>query len=91
MLLFTIVGMSVHAIFMFKREILFDRKTFSVLLLISFLLFGLFYLIRELATPSILLKDLKCIYRGIFGQDAKDTYHSMDLKLMKDGLFNFLF
>jgi hypothetical protein len=102
--LFTVVGMSVHMIFMFKREILFNRKTFKILLLTSLLPFGLFYLIRELTIPTkglemllvpflalIVFWVMASIYRGIFGKDAKDTYHSMDLKLMKDGIFNFLF
>lgn len=103
-LLFTLVGMSVHGIFMFKREILFDRRTFRILLLISFLIFCLFFLVKELTTnikgvEMLLVPFLALLvfwvmancYRGIFRQDAKDTYHSMDLKLMKDGIFNFLF
>jgi hypothetical protein len=104
MFLFTIVGISVHAIFIFKREILFERRTFRVLLLISLIIFSLFYLLRELTTPIkglemllvpflslIVFWVMTSIYRRIFAEDAKDTYYSMDLKLMKDGIFNFLF
>ncbi len=101
---FTIIGVSVHLIFLFKRELLFDQRTFKILLMVSFSLFLIFFLIRENSTPAKGLETLlvpflalivfwvmKNIYKGFFRQDAKDTFYSMDLKLMRDGVFNFLF
>jgi hypothetical protein len=96
--------MSVHTIFLAKREILFDKRKFRILLVISLVFVGLYYIIRGL---DIYIKSIEgllvpffallvflgmtTIYRKIFGQNAKDSFHSMDLKLMKDGIFNFLF
>jgi hypothetical protein len=103
-LVLTIIMISVHTIFLAKREILFDKRKFKILLTISLVLVGLYYIIKGL---DIYIKSIEgllvpffallvflvmtTIYRKIFEQDAKDSFHSMDLKLMKDGIFNFLF
>jgi hypothetical protein len=44
----TIIAMSVHLIFMFRREILFDKKKFKTLVIVSLGLVGLFYLTKGL-------------------------------------------
>jgi hypothetical protein len=40
---------------------------------------------------QLLFWGLLAIYRKIFHQDPRDTYHTKDWKLMKDGIFNFIF
>lgn len=103
-LILSIILMSVHIIFTMKREILFDKKKFKILLTASLVLVGFYCLIRGL---HIYIKSIEAllvpffallvflamstVYRKIFGQDAEDSFHSMDLKLMRDGIFNFLF
>jgi hypothetical protein len=100
----TIIAMSVHAIFIYRREILFDTKKFKILVAISLGLIGLFYLtkglgiairnIEILTIPFFVLMVfllMSTIYRMIFKVNAQDSYHSMDIRLMKDGIFNFLF
>ncbi len=103
-LILSIISMSVHIIFLMRREILFDKKKFKILLTASLVLVGLYCLIRgldiyirgieALLVPFFALLvflSMSTIYRKMFGQDAEDSFHSMDLKLMKDGIFNFLF
>ena len=34
---------------------------------------------------------LSKIYKSFFGKNPEDTFWTMDTKLMKDGIFNFLF
>jgi hypothetical protein len=34
---------------------------------------------------------MSATYKMIFNKDAQDSFHSMDIRLMKDGIFNFLF
>ena len=43
------------------------------------------------APQQILFLALVTIYRKIFHSDPADTLWSMDWKLMKDGIFNFIF
>jgi hypothetical protein len=43
------------------------------------------------APQQLLFISLLLIYRAIFHRDPQDTWHSMDWKLMKDGVFNFIF
>ena len=103
-LVLVIIAMSVHAIFLFRREMLLDKKTFKILVATSLVLVGLFYLtkglekeirnIQMLTVPFFALMVfliMKTIYRMIFKEDAQDSFHSMDIGLMKDGIFNLLF
>ena len=90
---------------MFKREILFDRFGFIVVFVISIGLFVLGSLLQtsHVGNPNlvVLLKmpiftslvflGLKVLYFRLFNEHAVDTFWSMDMNLMKDGIFNFLF
>jgi uncharacterized membrane protein len=103
-IVFVVIAMSVHGIFMFKREILFDKKKFKTLLIISFGLFGLYFLLKGLDIRErnmevlqvpflalIIFFLMSYLYGKIFGENPEDTFHSMDIALMKDGIFNALF
>jgi len=100
----TIIAISVHAIFVFKREILLDKKKFIALVAVSLVLVGLCYLakgfeikirnVEMLTIPFfalIVFLLMSTVYRMIFNKDAEDSFHSMDIRLMKDGIFNALF
>lgn len=103
-LLFSIIAISIHIIFLFKREILFQKMSFILLLLISSIL-GIISLviknsdakiknIEMLQIPFLVLIIffiLNKIYYIIYGQNAKDSFWTNDIKLMKDGIFNCLF
>ncbi len=97
--LFIILGMNVFIIFMFQRPWLFNKKYFEYILAINTLLFVLGFVIHlkyaaALKIPllhqlSFLL--LTAIFRKIYHRNPKDTYHSMDWKLLPDGIFNLIF
>jgi hypothetical protein len=103
-LLFTIIAISVHIIFLFKREILFQKKSYIILLAISFILGIISFVIKNsdakiksiemLQIPFwalIIFFIMNKIYNIIYGQDSKESFWTNDIKLMKDGVFNFLF
>ena len=103
-LIFSIIAISIHIIFLFKREILFQKKSFLTLLAISFFLVIISLLIKNseveieniemLQIPFLVLIIffiMSKVYNFICGQNAKDTFWTNDIKLMKDGIFNFLF
>jgi hypothetical protein len=103
-LVFALISLSVHAIFLFKREILFDSKKFGVLLKIAAGLFLLRYLLQwasihprnigAIQVPFLallLFYVMRLIFNVILDRDPEDSYMSNDMSLMKDGVFNFLF
>lgn len=103
-IVFTLIAISIHTIFLFKRELLFDKKSFKTIMLISIGLVGLYITtkiigyksknIEMLNIPFLVLAIFfilsKC-YNKLFKQNPADTFWTMDISLMKDGLFNFLF
>jgi hypothetical protein len=103
-LIFVGMAIGIHLIFLFKREILFNKMKFRVLLSISFGLFLLGYLLKGLDISSknmammqvpflalIIFYIMSFIYNKMFGENPADSFWSMDISLMKDGIFNFLF
>lgn len=107
--LFGFTSIFVHIIFMYKREWLFEMKSFSVIVMISVGLFVLSYilllngivtdfqdrnLVRGLTFPlqaAGIFYVLKLIFFRIYKRNAEDTFWSMDMSQMKDGIFNALF
>lgn len=99
------VGMSTLWIFLFKREWLLSKKCFSNLLIINILLFVLSFVFKYFDIGDInLIEFLKmglisqlvflplvAIFRMIYSRNPKETFWSMDLDLMKDGVFNFVY
>ncbi|HTB25202.1 MAG TPA: hypothetical protein VK711_07515 [Puia sp.] len=104
-IIFLILGMNVLFIFFFQRPWLLNMKPYLILLSINLLLFILAYLFHHysIGDPrfTVLLKvpflyqlsflALLWIYRKLYHADPVDTFWSMDIKLMKDGIFNFIF
>lgn len=104
-LVFAVLGLSMHIIFLFKRELLFEKKPFLIFFTITSTLFLLAYFfiwkgvgdpkfIRFLRVPFLTLSIffvMKSVYLEFFEKNAEDTFWSMNPNLMKDGIFNALF
>ncbi len=94
----------IQLIFLFKRELLTDKLWekwiwfgVGVLFVIGFI--GKNYYQNIKILPLLMMpimtygifKILLIIYRNMYGKTPVDTFYSMDLKLMKSGIFNFIF
>jgi hypothetical protein len=104
-ILFLALGLNVFLIFLLKREWLFNKKPFSILLCINLVLFIMGFFLQThpiedskfsplLKVPfiyQILLLPLAWVYLKIYHKDPVDTLWSMDIRLMKDGIFNFIY
>ena len=102
---FGTVGFFVQIIFMFKREWLFERKSFRLILFASTILFLLSYIlminhignpktVRMLTIPllaALMFYVVKLVFFKFYGRNLEDTFWSMDASLMSDGIFNALF
>lgn len=100
-----LIGINIHLIFLFKREWLFDKKIFRGILLANVVLFILSYMLQlsDIGNPkfTLVLKvpllsqlifwTMRGLYFKIFNANPQDSFWTMDIKLMKDGIFNFLF
>src|SRR5688500_17213223 len=98
-----VISMFVHIIFIYKREWLFDKKIFMVIFGISTLTFVLGFIllnskignpkfIPALKMPLLALAVffiMKNIFFRIYKKNPEDTFWSMDISLMRDGVFNF--
>jgi hypothetical protein len=99
MYLFIASGMNVFIIFMLQRSWLFNKKYFEYILVFNTLLFILGFIMHLKYATALkipLLHQLSfliltAIFRKIYHRNPKDTYRSMDWKLMPDGIFNFIF
>lgn len=103
-LIIVFIGLFIQFIFLFKRELLVDNQYKIWIWLISIVLFILGYLLSKL---DLNVKTLPClmvpllaygiyrlqysIFKYFFKTEPVDTYHSTDIKLMKSGIFNFIF
>src|SRR5205809_3568498 len=100
-----VISLFVHIIFLYKREWLFDKKIFTVIATASLIFFSVSFIlttqsignpkfINALKIPllaSIIFFLMKTPFYRIYGKNAADTFWSMNISLMKDGVFNFLF
>lgn len=103
--LFILIGMNPLIVFLYHREWLLDKTIFKILLLVNLILFIVGYalqnnsinnfkLVVALKMPilsQLLFVILVFVFRKIFNRDPVDTFWTMDVKLMKDGIFNFIF
>ncbi len=99
------IGMAIQLIFLFKREILTDRKIEKWIWITSVSLFVIGYLLsinfrESIPTIPILMVPIFTygifrlqfwIYLKLFNEEPVDTFYSMDFKLIRSGLFNFIF
>ncbi len=97
--------MNTLIVFMYKRDWLLSRKPFTILLAVNFLLLILGYLLQyySVGNPKmvvalkmpvlsqLLFIGLVTIFRKIYNRDPVDTFWTMDVSLMKDGILNFFF
>ena len=89
-------------IFLFDRSILSKRKTSTGILVLTILCFVTGYILAYLEFKGgellkvpllqfLLYKAFYLIFIKIFKREPLDSFWTMDKKLMKDGIFNFLF
>lgn len=92
-------------VFMYKRDWLLSRQPFTILLAVNFLLLILSYLLQyySVGNPKmvvalkmpvlsqLLFIGLVTVFRKVYNRDPVDTFWTMDVSLMKDGIFNFFF
>jgi hypothetical protein len=100
-----VISLFVQIIFIYKREWLFDKKIFIGVVIVSVLLFGASMaltaqgmgnpkFIPALKMPFLVVLIffiMKTMFFRIYERNAEDTFWSMNLSLMRDGVFNFLF
>jgi uncharacterized membrane protein len=96
----------VQLVFMYKREWFDDPTRLRALAVVGAVFFaGAFVLehlgfhidtdsFRMLKLPLLslgLFKAMQWVFIRLFGYRPRESFHSIDCRLMKDGLFNFLF
>ena|SRR5690554_293191 len=95
------IGLSIFHIFLFKREILVQKQSSLYIAIACIILFVLGYILiyfdmkigKALTMPFIqfvLYRFCHFIFVKIYKREPKNTWWSMDLSLMTDGVFNFL-
>lgn len=96
-----IIGLSVFFVFLFKREVLEKTKSAIYIATLCAILFFagiiLFYFNIKIASTLMIPLVQFVLYRlfyftfvKIYKRKPKDTWWSMDLSLMADGIFNFI-
>jgi len=99
------LGLNTLAVFLYKREWLLKKKPFTILLAVNILLLILGYIFQYnlIGNPNMVVAlkmpllsqlifiSLVTIFRKAYNRDPVDTFWTMDISLMKDGIFNFTF
>lgn len=99
------LGLNTLAVFLYKREWLLKKKPYTILLAINILLLILGYIFQYnlIGNPNMVVAlkipllsqlifiSLVTIFRKVYNRDPVDTFWTMDISLMKDGIFNFTF
>lgn len=102
---FAVLGLFVQFIFLFKREWLFEKRSFTIIYVVSIISFVLSYilmlanigdpnLVKMLTVPFLaatMFYITKRIFFKLYGRNLEDTFWSMDSSLMSDGVFNAVF
>lgn len=103
--IFILLGINTLFIFLYKREWLLQKQPFIIVMACNLTLFMLGYVLPyysivisefvvALKMPllsQLLFLSLAFLFRKIYDKDAVDTFWVNDLRLMKDGVFNFIF
>jgi hypothetical protein len=99
------LGLNTLAVFLYKREWLLKKKPFTILLAVNILLLILGYIFQYnlIGNPNMVVAlkmpllsqlifiSLVTIFRKVYNRDPVNTFWTMDISLMKDGIFNFTF
>jgi hypothetical protein len=102
---FVLLGINTQIVFLYKREWLLEKIPFLILLVVNIVLLAAGYLLEAklIGNPKLVIAlkmslfsqlifiSMVFIFRKIYSRDPVDTFWTMDLKLMKDGIFNFVF
>lgn len=103
--IYIVIGMNTLVVFMYKRDWLLSRKPFMILFAINVLLLACGYLLQyySIGNPKmvvalkmpvlsqLLFLGLVAVFRKVYSRDPIDTFWTMDVGLMKDGIFNLFF
>lgn len=103
--IFILLGINTLIIFLYKREWLLQKQPFIIVMACNLTLFMLGYVLQHysiviskfvvaLKMPllsQLLFLSLAFLFRKIYDRDVVDTFWVSDLRLMKDGVFNFIF
>lgn len=104
-ILLLLIGLNPMYIFLFRRELLIEKKSFLILTVINIALFISSYILEFILTTNVeyiaalrmpvlslgVFKILSLIYFRLYNTSPLDTFWSMDARLFKDGVFNLLF
>ena len=95
-LFFVLLGLNVQFIFLLKRELLFNKKSFLIILSFNLVLFfiGNIEFLRPLKigiASQLIFTLLLLMFKIVFKKNPVDTFWVVDTSLIKDGIFNFLF
>jgi len=97
--------MAIQLIFLFKRDLLTDKKFEKWIWMISACIFIIGYFLtidfgQSIKTLPVLMVPIMAFgifrlqlwtYMKLFNSEPVDTFYSMDLKLMRSGIFNSIF
>ncbi len=103
--IFILLGINTLFVFLYKREWLLQKQPFTILLACNLILFVLGYVLQyySIGNPKLVVAlkmpvlsqllfiGLVTVFRKIYNRDPVDTFWTMDISLMKDGIFNFVF
>jgi hypothetical protein len=104
-ILFGTLGFGIQLVFLLKREWLFEKRSFTLIVAVSIVLFALSYILMfvNMGNPSVvrlmtlpllsagMFYMLNFVFFKIYNRNPEDTFWSMDWSQMRDGIFNFLF
>lgn len=94
--IYILISFNVSIIFLFNRNILFVQKNFWLLFILNILLFiiGYFKNINWFLIPitsQLIFLLLSKIYFNILRDNPKDTFWTLNNKLINDSIFNIVF
>ena len=103
--IFILLGINIFGVFLFKREWLIRKKPFALLFTLNLLLFASGYLLQYLSIGNpafvialkipifsqLLFLGLLIIFYKIYNRDPVDGFWTMDVGLLRESMFNFIF
>ena len=103
--IYIVLGINTLIVFLFNRDWLLQKKSFIILFIFNLILFVLGYLLQHysIGNPKfvvalkmpilsqLLFMGLVALFRKVYNRTPEDTFWTMDISLMKDGIFNFIF
>lgn len=103
--IFVFFGMTTQLIFLYRRELLLDKKVFFYILYFNVFLFILGFIFEDFLKldfkavgilkmsllSQLIFLIMIYIYKILYKKNPADTFWVSDITLLKDGIFNFIF